>query len=177
GLVRYIGWKDTLADAFDLSGHAIGWGLNLASVWKASKSVTLKLEATYGEGIATYMRDAPTDVAAEHNADPVRPVVGEALPIFGMVAFCEVPWSDQFRSAIGYSRLDVSNSQAQLPNAFRSGQYAVADLLYEPVKNVMTGFELQWGRRRNFSDGLAVDDYRLQFSAKYGFSFDLASKR
>jgi hypothetical protein len=176
GLVRYIGWKDTLADAFDLSGHAIGWGFNLASVWKASKSVTLKLEVTYGEGIATYMRDAPTDVAAAVNADLHRPVVGKALPIFGMVSFCEIPWSDRFRSAIGYSRLDVSNSNAQLPSAFKAGQYALADLLYYPVKDVMTGLELQWGRRRNFSDGFAVDDYRLQFSAKYSFSYDLRAK-
>ena len=177
GLVRYIGWKDTVPDAVQLSGHAIGWGFNLASVWKASKSVALKLEATYGEGIATYMRDAPTDVAAAHNADPVRPVVGRALPVFGMVAFCEIPWSSRFRSAIGYSRLDVSNSDGQLPSAFKSGQYATADLLYEPVRNVMAGLELQWGRRRNFSDGFAVDDYRLQFSAKYNFSFELASKK
>jgi hypothetical protein len=173
GLVRYIGWKDTLADAFDLSGHAIGWGFNLASVWKVSKSVTLKLEATYGEGIATYMRDAPTDVAASNNADPSRPVVGKALPVFGMVAYCEFPWSDRFRTAVGYSRLDVSNSDGQLPNAFKSGQYATADVLYEPVKNVMTGLELQWGRRQNFSDGFSADDYRIQFSARYNFSFEL----
>jgi hypothetical protein len=177
GLVRYIGWTDSLEDAFDLSGHKIGWGLNLASVWKASEAVTLKLEATYGRGIATYMRDAPTDIGAARNADPVRPVVGKALPIFGMVAFCEIPWSERFRTAIGYSRLDVDNSDGQLPSAFKSGQYGVVDLLFDPIKNVMTGLELQWGRRENFSDGFSVSDLRLQFSAKYSFSFDLAAKK
>ncbi len=174
GIVRYIGWTDAHEDAFDLSGHKIGWGVNFASVWKPGKRSTFRLEASYGEGIATYMRDAPTDVAAAHNeADPRRPVVGKALPIFGMVAFYEFQWSDTFRSAFGYSRLDVDNSDGQLPNAFKSGQYATADLLFYPVKDVLTGLELQWGHRRNFADGLDVDDVRIQFSAKYSFSFQL----
>jgi hypothetical protein len=37
----------------------------------------------------------------------------------------------------------------------------------------MTGLELEWGRRENFSDGFAADDFRIQFSARYNFSFDL----
>ena len=177
GLVRYIGWNDSRPDQFDLSGHAIGWGLNLSSVWKPSRRSTVRLEASYGQGIATYMRDAPTDVAAEpHPGDPRRPVVGKALPIFGMVAYYEIQWNPRFRSAIGYSRLDVENSDGQLPNAFRSGQYATGDLIFYPVKDVLTGLELQWGRRRNFSDGFRENDFRVQFSAKYSFSFELAQR-
>ncbi len=45
------------------------------------------------------------------------------------------------------------------------------------MKDVMTGLELQWGRRKNFSDGFTVDDYRVQFSAKYSFSFDVGTNR
>jgi hypothetical protein len=177
GIVRYIGWTDTLEDAFDLSGHAIGWGVNLGSVMKVSKTGTLRLEATYGRGIATYMRDAPVDVGAEHNSgDPRRPVVGKALPLFGMVAFFELQWSDRFRSTVGYSRLDVENSDGELPSAFKSGQYALANVLFYPVRNVMTGLELQWGRRQNFSDGFGVNDLRVQFSAKYNFSIELGGK-
>ena len=37
----------------------------------------------------------------------------------------------------------------------------------------MTGGEFQWGRRENFSDGWSVNDYRLQFSFKYNFSYKL----
>ena len=40
----------------------------------------------------------------------------------------------------------------------------------------MTGLELQWGRRENFSDGFGVNDFRIQFSARYNFSFDLEAK-
>ena len=178
GIVRYIGWDDTLNDAFDLSGHAIGWGLNLASVIQVTKKSSLRLEATYGQGIATYMRDAPTDIGAQANpGNPARPVEGKPLPMFGMVAFYDLWWNDCFRSVLGYSRFDVTNSDGQLPKAFAGGQYALADLLFYPVKDVMTGIELQWGRRRNFEDGFRVNDFRVQFSARYNFSIDVGKAR
>jgi hypothetical protein len=177
GIVRYIGWTDTLQDQFDLSGHAIGWGFNLSSVLKLSKTGRLRFEASYGEGIETYMRDAPIDVGVEENpGNPTRPVVGKALPVFGLSAFYDWNWSEKVTSAIGYSRIDIKNSDGQLPAAFKSGQYALANVLFTPVRNTLTGLELQWGRRQNFSDGFAVNDLRLQFTARYNFSFDVEAK-
>ncbi len=174
GIVRYIGWTDTLVDAYNLSGHTIGWGLNLSSVVKLGQTGNLRLEASYGKGIETYMRDAPVDVGAQENpGDPAQPVVGKPLPVFGMVAFYDFLWSDCLSSAIGYSRVDVQNTDGQLPAAYKSGQYALANVIFSPVKNVTTGLELQWGRRQNFSDGFGVNDFRIQFQAKYNFSFDL----
>ena len=61
------------------------------------------------------------DVAAQANpGHPAQPVVGKALPVFGMVAFYDFQWSDCLRSAIGYSRLDVDNSDGQLPPPSRA---------------------------------------------------------
>ena len=73
----------------------------------------------------------------------------------------------------GYSLVNIDNSEAQTPQAFRRGQYALANLLYYPVKGVMMGGELQWGRRANHSDGYIYNDYRIQFSFKYDFAFTL----
>ena len=176
GIFRYMGWTDTLQDQFDLTGHAIGWGFNASSVIKVGKSGNIRLEATYGHGIENYMNDAPVDVGIETSGG-IQPVAkGQALPIFGMVAYYDFNWSDNFSTAIGYSRLDIDNSNGQLPEAFKSGQYASTNVLWYPVKNVMTGLEFQWGRRQNFTDGFAVNDFRLQFSAQYKFNFDLGGK-
>ena len=41
----------------------------------------------------------------------------------------------------------------------------------------MTGLEFQWGRRQNFTDGFAVDDYRIQFSAQYKFTIHLGGDK
>ena len=99
------------------------------------------------------------------------------MPVLGIVAFYDLYWNDRFSTAVGYSRVDIDNSNGQDPNAFHIGQYALANLLYYPVKNVMAGLEFQWGRRENNSDGFSVDDYRIQFSAKYNFSFSLGGNK
>ena len=68
---------------------------------------------------------------------------------------------------------DVDNTDAQAAGAFKTGQYALGNLLYTPAPNVMMGGELQWGRRENFSDGFQSDGFKVQFSFKYNFSWKL----
>ena len=84
--------------------------------------------------------------------------------------------NERFTSSAGYSRVDINNSDGQAPNAFKDGQYALFNLLYTPVKDVMLGGEFQWGKRENFSDGFSVDDFRLQFSAKFNFGYHLGGQ-
>ena len=91
-------------------------------------------------------------------------------PLFGIVAFLDHTWNKRFSSAVGYSMLNIENSGAQAPSAFHRGHYALSNLLYYPTDKVMVGGEFQWGRRENFSDGFAVNDFRMQFSFKYNFS-------
>jgi hypothetical protein len=38
---------------------------------------------------------------------------------------------------------------------------------------VLIGGEFQWGKRENFSDGFSFNDYRVQFSFKYNFSYKI----
>jgi hypothetical protein len=170
GIARYIEWEDTVDDLIDLSGDTIGWGANLSSNLKFGKS-TLRLQVVYGEGIQNYMNDAPADIGIQLNpGNPTTPIEGVALPLLGVVAFIDVNWSEKASSSIGYSMVDIDNSDGQAPNAFKQGQYALANILFYPTKNVMYGFEVQWGDRENFQDGFTSDDLRFQFSAKYNFS-------
>ena len=85
----------------------------------------------------------------------------------GVVSFLDHTWSERFTSSIGYSLLNISNSDAQLPSDYHQGDYAVANLLYHPIPMVTMGSEFQFGRRLNFSDGFNTNDYRLQFSFKF----------
>ena len=168
-MVRYIRWDDTVPDAIDLSGHTFGWGFHASMNYKIHKD-TLRASVVYGRGIENYMNDAPVDIGPESNAaDPVTPVEGKALPVVGIVAFYDHTWSDKMTSTIGYSRVDIDNSDLQAADAFKTGQYALANLLFYPVKNVMFGPEIQWGKRDNNSDGFSANDLRIQFSAKLNF--------
>jgi hypothetical protein len=172
GMLRVIKWDDVLADQFDLSGDATGWGLNFSSNVKASPSDTVRLQVVFGEGIQNYMNDAPVDIGIVNQfQNPVTPITGEPLPIVGIVAFLDHTWNERFTSSVGYSRTDIDNTEGQAPDAYKTGQYALGNLLYTPVPNVMVGGELQWGRRENFSDGFHSDGFKLQFSFKYDFSY------
>jgi len=174
GQLRAIKWDDNLNDAFDLSGSANGWGLNLTSNVNAGKNDVLRLGFVFGEGIQNAMNDSPIDIGITRNpSDPVRPVIGEPIPITAFSVFLDHKWSNQYSTAIGYSRQDNDNTDGQAPDAFKTGDYFLGNLLYTPVPNVMAGGELQWGRRTNFSDGFHSDGVKLQFSFKYNFSWKL----
>jgi len=123
----------------------------------------------YGEGIQNYMNDAPADISIVTNDDPDKPIVGEALPITGIVAFLDHNWSERWSSTIGYSRTDIDNTDLATPTAYKAGQYGLFNLLYMPVPNVMMGGELQWGEREN-ENGFTSDAVKVQFSFKYNFS-------
>ena len=172
GALRYIAYDDMIPnDAYDLSGHVWGWGGSLSAGVKAGANDLLHLQAIYGEGIENYFNDAPIDVGIQSNAgNAVTPIVGKALPILGLVAYLDHTWNKDWSSSLGYSHVDVSNSDGQKANAFHIGQYASANVLCTPAKNVMMGGEFQWLRRENNSDGFTSNDYRLQFTFKYSFS-------
>ena len=169
GIVRYMEWDDLDPTGPNLSGDDLGWGVNLSSNIKLGDSV-LKLQVVYGEGIQNYMNDAPQDVGIVTNfSNPNRPIEGEALPLLGVVAFIDFNWSESMTSSIGYSFVDIDNSDGQAANAFKKGDYALANVMFYPVKDVMFGPEIQWGRRENFEDGFTSDDLRIQFTVKYNF--------
>jgi DcaP outer membrane protein len=172
GILRLIKWDDTRDDAFDLSGDATGWGLNVSSNLKFGESDVLRAQFTFGEGIQNEMNDSPVDIGIVDNfSNPVTPLLGKPIPIVAYAVFLDHTWNEKFSSAIGYSAQDNDNTDGQAPDAFRIGRYALGNLLYYPVPNVMMGGELQWGRRENFSDGFHSDGFKIQFSFKYNFSW------
>ena len=173
GLLRRIAWVDNVNDEFDLSGSAVGAGLNLTSVLKFGENDTGRFAFVFGQGIQNYMNDADVDVGIETNlaaGDPRRPIVGKALPMWSFIAYLDHYWNKRFSSSVGYSMMDVDNSNGQAADAYRRGHYASANLLYYPTANAMLGGEFIWGRRENFLDGFKSDDFRIQFAFKYNFS-------
>ena len=171
GILRYMKWDDLLDDAVDLSGSAVGWGLNLSSNFKVTSGDTLRFQFVFGEGIQNYMNDSPVDVGVVRNpGNTVTPVEGQPISMTGLVAFLDHAWSSQMSTAIGYSGQWQDNTEGQAPNAFRNGHYALGNVMFSPVPNTMAGVELQWGRRENFSDGFSSDAFKIQFSFKYNFS-------
>jgi hypothetical protein len=170
-IARRIEWVDQNDDAFNLSGDAFGWGLNLSTNINVGDKDLIRGSVLYGEGVQNYMNDAPVDIGIENNpGNPESPVRGVALPVFGAVAFLEHKWTESISTAVGYSMIDIGNSDAQSDDAFNRGQYIVANLMFYPVANAMTAIEFQWGDRSNFRDGFTSAITKIQFTWKYNFS-------
>jgi DcaP outer membrane protein len=170
-MFRRIAWVDENATPkLNLSGSAFAWGINTSSNLKFGENTIGKLQLVYGHGIQNYMNDAPTDIGVQNNfSNPVTPIKGVPLPVLGAVAFVDHNWSRKFSSTIGGSMVNIWNSDAESASEFHQGYYALTNLLYYPIKNVMAGGEFQYGRRVNFQNGYNFNDYRVQFSFKYSY--------
>jgi len=172
GIGRYIAWDDNAPTPLtNLTGHTWGWGAHVSSNIGIGAEDTIKLSIQYGEGVENYMNDAPVDVAPALTTNIHRPITGDPLPDFAIVAFYDRYWSKKWSTSVGYSMLNIQNNPLQVAASFRRGQYGLVNLLYYPVEDVMAGGEFIWGRRANFTDGWVYDDYRIQFSFRYKFSF------
>jgi len=177
GILRRIQWDDTVPDSLDLSGNVTGWGINVSSNVKIGSNDIFRGQVVYGEGIENYMNDAPADVAIDKvNASSTAPLSVKALPVTGIVAFLDHTWNERYSTSVGYSMVNIDNTDAQTPTEFHRGHYAIGNLLYYPAPNVTTGIEFQWGKRENFkanpADGgfKSSDDLKIQASFKYNFS-------
>ena len=84
-------------------------------------------------------------------------------------------WTAQRRAALK-AHLEAERKALDQPDAFSKGEYALANILFYPVPNLMFGPEVQWGHRDNFRDGFSSDDLRFQFTVKYNFSHHMEGK-
>jgi len=170
GIVRKIEWVDQGNQPYDLSGKAIGWGFNLSTKLKLGAKDVFKGQAIYGEGIQNYMNDAPTDIGIQNDFSNINtPIKGVALPVSSFSAYLDHKWSEMLSTSIGYSLVNITNSDGQAADAFRKGQYSSLNLLYYPFQNMMAGAEIIWIRRDNYNDGWSSSATKIQFSFRYNF--------
>jgi hypothetical protein len=174
GIARKIAWEDQNDNPnYNLSDSKLGWGLNLSTNINISSGTVFRGQFAYGEGIENYMNEGPADIGIEQTADPQKPVIGVPLPVTGIVAFIEHSWSEKFSSAAGYSYVNIKNAESSSASSFKTGNYAIGNIIYTPVPNVMAVAELQYGKRENFTDGFTSSATKIQFSFKYNFSYSL----
>jgi hypothetical protein len=169
GILRRVGFDTPAVPDNQPKGSELGWGVDLTSNIKPTKTDVIHLGVVYGHGIASYMNDGGTDLAPSGTASVISTVHAEAVPLLGVVAYLDHQWNSQFASSIGYSLTQVDNSSLQAFNAYRMGQYASANFLWTPDKHILLGAEFLWGQRED-KDGATGNDNRVQFTAKYSFS-------
>ena len=162
GILRDLGYQTAGAPGGSPSGSRTGYGLNLSGSYNTVGKDKVVGQLAYGKGIAAYSNDCCVDLASNAAGSP------EAVSLLDWLLYYDHWWNDTLSSSIGYSRNFQSNTSGQTTAAQRVGQYASANLLWYPVRNVMTGVELIWGEREN-NNGASANDTRIQFSGQYKF--------
>ena len=167
GVLRKVAFDNPGAPDAEPKGSELGWGVDLTGSLKLGqeKKNAILAGVVWGEGIASYMNDGGVDLAPDNPADPEA----QSVPLLGVSAYYNHYWSDRFSSAFGYSFTKVDNQDLQAADAYHNGEYASANLLYYPTKNVMCGGEALWGKRTDNDDD-SGNDMRVQFSFHYSFS-------
>jgi hypothetical protein len=172
GMLRDLRWKDVhTTGGYDVSDNILGWGGHFSTVLNLSQNNVFRGSFVYGHGIQNYMQDAPVDVGVEEQpGNTSEPFTGKALPVTGIHAFLDHNWSSKLSTSLGYSSVNIENTDAALPSAYKMGQYAIVNLVSTPFNNAMAAIEFQWGRRTNFKDDFHSDIFKIQLAFKYNFS-------
>jgi len=166
GILRRVAFETAGTPDNDPKGSETGWGIDATAGIKIMKKDQILLGIVHGNGIASYMNDGGVDMAPDGTlVDPDA----KAVPLTGISAYWDHYWSEKYSSSFGVSQTEVDNMELQAGTAFSRGQYASANLLYYPTKNVFVGGEALWGQRKDNS-GDTGDDTRVQISFHFSFS-------
>src|SRR3954468_8593289 len=162
GLLRMVSFETPGNPGSEPSGQETGYGLNLSTAVNTFGKDRVVGQLVVGRGIASYMNDGGVDLA------PNASLQAETVKSVGWFVYYDHYWNERWSSSAGASQHVQDNTDGQLGTAFKKGSYASANLLFYPVKNVITGAELLWGKRED-KDGSSGNDDRIQFSTKYTF--------
>jgi hypothetical protein len=80
-------------------------------------------------------------------------------------------------STIGGSITTISLDDSSDSSSFKTGTYALANVMFYPAPSVMWGVEVQYGGRENFKDDWSYNAVKVQASFKYNFGHALYRKK
>lgn len=174
GIARRVGFETVGAPGGRPHGGEFGYGVDLTGVLNLGKATTIRAGGVYGKGIASYFNDGGTDLAPQLNRDLT--LEAKAVEIYGLSAYIDHSWNDQFATSIGASRTKVKNTNFQTGDAFGTGDYASVNLTYKPIEQLLIGGELMYGRRKD-NYGATGEDTRVQFSVRYTYGASVMGRR
>ena len=142
-----------------------GWGLNLTGAWQVVGKDTLVYQGAYGAGYERYVNDTS---GLGIDAAPKSSTQLEAVPLTAVYGAYQHYWTSRLRSSAVYSFDQVDNTPMEPGSTYHQGNYAAANLIWNPFGSLHLGTEFLYGWRVD-EDKQSANAPRFMFSAKYSF--------
>jgi DcaP outer membrane protein len=164
-MYRELAYDDTSAGGV-IDDSTAGWGVSAGGTLKVGKTDDIRLMLSTGGGLGRYIGLNFTNGAVINARGELEAIDSTG----GFVGYRHL-WNDHWRSNINYSFLMVDND---VPiTGFGANKTATSysvNLLYSPNPKITIGAEYMHATRE-LESGADGDLDRIQFSAKYAFSF------
>jgi hypothetical protein len=164
--VAAIGRQLSYLNTLKTNKIAFGGGVTLGGKLNIGSKDDIRFVATAGSGLGRYLALNFVNSSVVDNNGDLDPI----FTLNGYVAYLH-HWNSKFRTSTSISYIKANNDTKLTGNLVSDMAYSIStNLIYSPAKNLIFGVEPIYAYREN-AGGIGGDFYRLQFTAKYAFSF------
>lgn len=164
--VAAIGRQLNYIEGNNTKHSALGAGITFGGKLNIGEFDDIRFSATGGTGLGRYIA---LNFVNSSVIDDSRDL--SSISTFnGYVAYLH-HWNDKLRSSGSFSYISANIDEDLTGASVNDAAYSLSvNLIYSPIKDLMFGVEPIYGYRK-LVGGTDGDFFRLQFSAKYAFSF------
>lgn len=147
GIFRSMAYRDLVENR---NRHSIGWGVQLSSVVRVGRILTLYALGSVGQGIASYTGDLSSgdyDLLAnpDHSGELYAPNTVSAT------AGAKVQITPKLSSTVCLSTLRHFTKDNPNDDTYKYGQYFALNVAYDITSRIQAGLEYLAGKRKNCS--------------------------
>ncbi|OYT15172.1 MAG: porin [Bacteroidetes bacterium 4572_77] len=161
-----IGRELNYIDETKTKHSAFGAGLTFGGKLKVFKKDDIRFSVTAGKGLGRYVALNFVNSAVIDSSLQLETI----STINGYFSYLH-HWNNKLRSSASISYFKADNNQDLTGGSVNDEAYSASvNLIYAPFDKLILGVEPIYGYRK-LAEGTDGDFFRLQFSAKYAFSF------
>ena len=164
GIMRVLPYRDLVVGE---NKNEIGWGVQLSSVMRPCKPLTLYFMGNYGRGISSLTGDL---MMGNYDLvdNPTTPGTMYAPRLFGWYGAAQYHFTPTLFTGLTFGQLRYLPDHKQPADQYRYGLYSALNLFWNITPRIQVGGEYNLGKRQNEGGG---HRWAQRFSVMTQFSF------
>lgn len=164
GIMRVLPYRDLVAGK-DM--NEIGWGIQLSSVMRPFKPLSLYFMGNYGKGIGSLTGDL---IMGNYDLvnNPNRPGTMYAPRLFGWYGAAQYHFTSSLFAGVTFGQLRYLPEYKQSPSEYKYGLYSAFNVFWNITPRIQVGGEYNLGKRQN-TDGAHRWAQRVSVMTQFSF--------